>query len=193
VEYETLTQHHNPIDLFATACAWDGPKVAVYEPSQTVGGLQHGLAQQLGMDPSNVRVISPYVGGAFGSKASVTPRTVLVALAARVLGRPVKLVASRDQGFTISTYRAETRHRIRLGASRDGKLRVLWHEAYELTSRADDYFVAGTETTPGFFKRRISIPRFMSYAPTAARPDSCVRRSRSPTCLHSKARWMNSP
>jgi xanthine dehydrogenase YagR molybdenum-binding subunit len=135
VEYETPTQHHNPIELCATACAWDGPKVTVYEPSQTVGGLQHGLAQQLGMDPSNVRVISPYVGGAFGSKASVTPRTALAALAARALGRPVKLVASRDQGFTISTYRAETRHRMRLGASRDGKLQALWHEAYELTSR----------------------------------------------------------
>jgi xanthine dehydrogenase YagR molybdenum-binding subunit len=54
---------------------------------------------------------------------------------------------SRDQGFTISTYRAETRHRVQLGASREGKLQALWHEAYELTSRADDYFVGGTETT----------------------------------------------
>jgi xanthine dehydrogenase YagR molybdenum-binding subunit len=146
-EYETPTQHHNPIELFATACAWDGPKLTVYEPSQTVGGLQHGVAQQLGIDPANVRVISPYVGGAFGCKASVTPRTALIALAARALGRPVKLVASRDQGFTISTYRAETRHRVRLAASHDGMLQALWHEAYELTSRADDYFVAGTETT----------------------------------------------
>jgi xanthine dehydrogenase YagR molybdenum-binding subunit len=65
----------------------------------------------------------------------------------RAVGRPVKLVASRDQGFTISTYRAETRHRIQLGASREGKLQALWHEAYELTSRAYDYFVGGTETT----------------------------------------------
>jgi xanthine dehydrogenase YagR molybdenum-binding subunit len=109
--------------------------------------LQHGVTEQLGIDPSDVRVISPYVGGAFGCKAAVTPRTALVALAARALGRPVKLVASRDQGFTISTYRAETRHRVQLGASREGKLQALWHEAYELTSRADDYFVGGTETT----------------------------------------------
>jgi xanthine dehydrogenase YagR molybdenum-binding subunit len=145
--YETPAQHHNPIELFATICVWSGPKLTIYEPSQTVGGLQHGVAQQLGIDPSDVRVISPYVGGAFGCKAAVTPRTALVALAARALGRPVKLVASRDQGFTISTYRAETRHRVQLGASREGKLQALWHEADELTSRADDYFVAGTETT----------------------------------------------
>ena len=105
------------------------------------------MAQQLAIDPSDVRVISPYVGGAFGGKAAVTPRTALVALAARKLRRPVKLVASRDQGFTISTYRAETRHRVQLGASREGKLQALWHEAYELTSRADDYYVGGTSTT----------------------------------------------
>ncbi len=146
-EYETPTQHHNPIELYATTCVWDGPKLTIYEPSQTVAGLQIGIAQELGMDPADVRVISPYVGGAFGGKAAVTPRSALVALAARALKRPVKLVASRDQGFAVSTYRAETRHHVRLGASRDGKLQALWHEAFELTSRADDYYVAGTETT----------------------------------------------
>ena len=146
-EYETPAQHHNPIELFATSCVWEGSKLTIYEPSQTVGGLQHGVAEQLGIDPSSVRVISPYVGGAFGCKAAVTSRTAPVALAARAVGRPVKLVAGRDQEFTLSTYRAETRHRVQLGASRDGKLQALWHEAYELTSRADDYFVAGTETT----------------------------------------------
>jgi len=146
-EYETAAQHHNPIELFATTCIWEGPELTIYEPSQTVGGLQDGVAEQLGIKPENVRVISPYVGGAFGSKAAVTPRTALIALATRALGRPVKLVATRDQGFTIATYRAETRHRVQLGASGGGQLKALWHEGYELTSRADDYFVAGTETT----------------------------------------------
>lgn len=146
-EYETPTQHHNPIELYATTCVWNGSKLTVYEPSQTVSGLQYGIAHELGMDPADVRVISPFVGGAFGGKAAVTPRSALVALAARALGRPVKLVASRDQGFTVSTYRAETRHHVQLGASRDGKLQALWHEGFELTSRADDYYVAGTETT----------------------------------------------
>ena len=95
--------------------------------------------------PSKVHVVSPFVGGAFGSKAQLTPRTGLVALAAKKLNRPVKLVATRDQGFTIATYRAETRHRIRIGAQRDGKIVSFSHEGWEVTSRPDPYAVAGVE------------------------------------------------
>jgi xanthine dehydrogenase YagR molybdenum-binding subunit len=75
----------------------------------------------------------------------MTPRTALVALAAKRLNRPVKLVATRDQGFTIATYRAETRHHIRLGARRDGKLLGYSHEGREISSRPDPYVVAGVE------------------------------------------------
>ena len=77
----------------------------------------------------------------------MTPRTAIIASIARRLGRPVKLVATRDQGFTIATYRAETRHQIQLGASRDGKLTALRHEGWEISSRADPYAVGGTKTT----------------------------------------------
>jgi xanthine dehydrogenase YagR molybdenum-binding subunit len=144
-EYATPTQHHNPIELFATTCAWTDDRLTVYEPSQFVYGLKNGIAQRLGIDPAKVRVVSRFVGGAFGSKGQVTPRTALIALAAKRLGRPVKLVATRDQGFTVSTYRAETRHRIRLGARRDGKLVGYWHEGWEVSSRPDPYVVAGVE------------------------------------------------
>ena len=80
-------------------------------------------------------------------RSSVTPRTALVAIAARRVGRPVKLVTTRDQGFTVATYRAETRHHIRMGATRAGKLTALLHEGWEVTSRADAYKVAGTDAT----------------------------------------------
>ena len=145
--YGTPTQHHNPIELFTTTCAWNGPKLTIYEGSQYVHGLRNGIAAQLEIDPGNVHVINPYVGGAFGSRGSMTQRTALVAVAARRVGRPVKLVVTRDQGFTIGTYRAETRHHIRLGASRDGKLNALLHEGWEVTSRADAYKVAGTDAS----------------------------------------------
>lgn len=147
VEYGTPTQHHNAIELFATTCVWSGDELTVYEASQFVYGARNSVAEQLGMDPDKVRVISTFVGGAFGSKGALTPRTALVALAARRLGRPVKLVATRDQGFTIASYRAETRHRVRLGASRDGKLAGYSHEGWEVTSRPDTYFVGGTDST----------------------------------------------
>jgi xanthine dehydrogenase YagR molybdenum-binding subunit len=145
--YETPPQHHNPMELFATSCVWNGDSLTIYEPSQYVYGLKNGVAEQLGIEPDNVRVINPYVGGAFGSKGSMTPRTAIIASIARGLGRPVKLVATRDQGFTIATYRAETRHEIQLGASRDGKLVALRHEGAEISSRADAYAVGGTKTT----------------------------------------------
>ena len=146
-EYATPTQHHNAIELFSTTCLWTGDKLAIYEPSQIVHGLKHGVAEQLGILPDNIRVVSPFVGGAFGSKASVTPRTALIALAARRVGRPVKLVMTRDQGFTVATYRAETRHRLRLGADAEGKFTALSHEGWEVTSRPDPYLVGGTDTT----------------------------------------------
>jgi xanthine dehydrogenase YagR molybdenum-binding subunit len=145
--YETPTQHHNPMELFATSCAWSGGQLTIYEPSQYVHGLKNGVADQLGIDADKVRVINPYVGGAFGSKGSVTPRTAIIAAIARRLNRPVKLVATRDQGFTIATYRAETRHVIQIGASHDGRLVALRHEGAEISSRADAYAVGGTKTT----------------------------------------------
>jgi xanthine dehydrogenase YagR molybdenum-binding subunit len=144
-EYGTPTQHHNPLELFTTTCVWEGDKLTIYEPSQFVYGLKNGVAQRLGIDADNIRVVSHFVGGAFGSKGMMTPRTALVALAARKLNRPVKLVPTRDQGFTIATYRAETHHRVRLGARRDGKMVAYSHEGWEVSSRADPYVVAGVK------------------------------------------------
>ena len=151
-EYETPPQHHNAIELYATTCVWNGDELTVYEPSQWVIGLQHGLAREIGVDPANIHAVSPYIGGAFGSKGSITPRTSLIAMAAKTLGRPVKLVVPRDQGFTTATYRAETRHHIKFGAEQDGTIMSYWHEAWELTSRADDYAVGGTKNTTAMYQ-----------------------------------------
>ena len=147
VEYSTPTQHHNPIELFTTTADWAGDRLTIWESSQNVYGIKFGLAEQLGIPPANVRVVSPFIGGAFGSRGSLTQRTALVALAAKAVGRPVRLEPTRHQGFTIATYRAETRHRVQLGASQDGKLQALVHEGWEISSRPDNYKVAGTEAS----------------------------------------------
>jgi xanthine dehydrogenase YagR molybdenum-binding subunit len=146
-EYETPTQHHNPMELFTTTCLWSGDRLTIYEPSQFVHAVRAEVAKQLGLELENVRVISRFVGGGFGSRGGITSRTAWIALAARRINRPVKLVATRAQGFTIATYRAETRHRVRLGATRDGRLQSLSHEGWEVTSRPSTYNVAGTATT----------------------------------------------
>jgi xanthine dehydrogenase YagR molybdenum-binding subunit len=145
--YSTPTQHHNPMELFTTTCVWEGAKLTVYEPTQTMYGLKAAVAKQLGLDLANVRTVSRYVGGGFGSKGAATSRTVWIALAAKRLKRPVKLVSTRDQGFTIATHRAETRHHLQLGATRDGKLTAFSHEGWEVTSRPSGYNVSGVEST----------------------------------------------
>lgn len=145
--YATPTQHHNPMELFTTTALWEGDELTIYEPSQFMVGMQHGIAAQLRHDPAKTSVVSHYVGGAFGSKGAITPRTAVIALAARRLNRPVKLVATRDQGFTLATHRAETRHRVRLAADRDGRIAAVLHEGDEVSSRLDSYVVAGTDIT----------------------------------------------
>ncbi len=145
--YYTPTQHHNPIELFTTTCVWDGPRLTIYEPTQFMWGAKAVLAKRLGIDPANVRFVCRYVGGAFGSKGPPNERTAWIAIAARRAGRPVKLVATRDQGFTIATYRAETRQHVKLGATADGRLTSVFHEGWEVTSRPSGYSVGGVETT----------------------------------------------
>jgi len=145
--YETPTQHHNSIELFTTTAEWSEGKLTIWEPSQFVYGLRANVAQQIGIDPEDLHVMSKFVGGGFGSKGGATARTAWIAIAARRINRPVKLVATRDQGFTIATYRAETRHHLQLSATRDGKLTALRHEGWELTSRPSKYNVSGTDTT----------------------------------------------
>ncbi|HUZ67704.1 MAG TPA: xanthine dehydrogenase family protein molybdopterin-binding subunit [Beijerinckiaceae bacterium] len=146
-KYATSAMHHNALELFTTSCVWADDQLTIYEPSQFVYGMKYGVAEQLGIDPNKVRVHSEFIGGAFGGKGSLTQRTALIALAARRLNRPVKLVATRGQGYTIATYRAETRHHIRLGATRAGNLTAYAHEGSEVTSRPDPYKVGGTQDT----------------------------------------------
>ncbi|HUZ11241.1 MAG TPA: xanthine dehydrogenase family protein molybdopterin-binding subunit [Caulobacteraceae bacterium] len=145
--YSTPAQHHNPMELYTTTCAWENGRLIVQEPSQFVHGLRGALARQLSMDPQAIRALSKYVGGAFGAKGAITARTAWIAIAARRLGRPVKLVATRAQGFTIATYRAETRHRVALGAARDGRLTAVIHQGQEVTSRPSNYNVSGVKST----------------------------------------------
>lgn len=149
--YATPIQHHNPIELFTTRCAWEGDKLTVNEPTRFVGAVQHGLAAQLGLDPANVRVVSGLIGGHFGSKFALSQHTALVALAARRLGRPVSLVPTRRQCFTIANYRPESRHDIRLSADAEGRLTALVHEAEVVTSRFDPFAMEGADVTASLY------------------------------------------
>jgi xanthine dehydrogenase YagR molybdenum-binding subunit len=119
----------------------------VHEGTQNAGAVRNGLARQLGIDPANVEVISPYIGGGFGQKNSLQPHIGPLAIAARRLGRPVKFVMTRPQTFHQGSFRPASRHRIRLGADRSGRLAAAIHEVDQQTSRHDLFLALYTETT----------------------------------------------
>ncbi|RKN04238.1 xanthine dehydrogenase family protein molybdopterin-binding subunit [Streptomyces radicis] len=133
----TVMQHHNAMEPSVTLAAWDGDRLTVHESTQGVTGTQQSLAHAFDVPTADVRVISPYVGGAFGAKTT-WPHALLTAAAARHVGRPVKLVLSRAQSYTSHGHRPETHQRVRLGARRDGRLTVAEHVTTEQMSRTEE-------------------------------------------------------
>ena len=95
--YETPMVHHNPMEPHATIASWDGDQLTLYDSTQAVNGDQKTVARALGIDAKNVRVVCPFVGGGFGCKGSTWSHVVIAAMAARQVGRPVKLVLDRPQ------------------------------------------------------------------------------------------------
>ena len=130
-------QHQNPIELIATVAEWNDGKLTIHEGTQNAEAIRHGLMAALGLTTDQVQVISPYTGGGFGQKNSLQMQTVLAAVAARRLQRPLKLVVSRAQIFHDASFRAASRQRVRLGADRSGQMLAAIHEVDAQTSRHD--------------------------------------------------------
>jgi xanthine dehydrogenase YagR molybdenum-binding subunit len=147
LRYTLPAQHQNPMEIIATVAEWNDGVLTIREPTQNAEGVRHGLAKQLGIEPAKVRVLSPTLGGGFGQKNSLQSHTALVAIAARTLQRPVKLVMTRAQLFHNASFRPASRHRVRLGADRNGRLLSAIHEIDQQTSRHDLFPSFGTEIT----------------------------------------------
>jgi xanthine dehydrogenase YagR molybdenum-binding subunit len=137
--YRTADRHHNAMEPSATVAQWQDGKLTVHDATQWVWGVRMVLARALGMPQEDIRVISQFTGGGFGCKGYVWPHQVLAAVAARQVGRPVKLVLTRAQAYTSHGYQAASEQRLALGASRDGRLLGLRHESFNPTSIDDDY------------------------------------------------------
>jgi xanthine dehydrogenase YagR molybdenum-binding subunit len=123
----------------ATIAAWDGDRLTVWDKTQWVGGTRAELAAVFGLPLGSVRVLSPFVGGGFGSGLRCWPHVVVAALAARDVGRPVKLVLTRRQMYFGTGFRPAYRYRLRLGADGDGRLRAAAHHIRAETSRYEDF------------------------------------------------------
>ena len=138
--YETASQYHNAMEPHAVVAAWDGDTLSIDTPSQGLAMAQGRLAGLFGMSPDKIHIRSPFLGGGFGSKGFISGPQILGIMAARLVGRPVKLVLRREQMYGPLGHRAPTRQTLRIGADNDGRLTALDHRTKTTSSTFDDFF-----------------------------------------------------
>ena len=152
VSFPTAMNHHNPIEPHATLAEFGtddaGERtLTVRDTTQNLSGVRSDLARMFGVQPANVRVVCPFVGGAFGSKGAMWPNGVLATMCAEAAGAPVKLVVTRRQMYGGTGHRTPLLQRVALGAKRDGTLTAILHEGVQTTARTDVYSEAFTTAT----------------------------------------------
>src|ERR1700688_4949354 len=131
----------------AIVVAWDGDSLSVDTPSQGLAMAQGRIAGLFGIAPSKIHIRSPFLGGGFGSKGLISGPQVLGVMAARMVGKPVKLVLRREQMFGPVGHRPPTRQTLRLGADNDGKLTALDHHTKTASSTFDDFFEPASDVS----------------------------------------------
>lgn len=149
--YTTPAQTHNPMGPFATTAFWDGGSLTVHDCTQGPVFTRAALAVAFAMPEERIRVLAPFVGGAFGAGLRTWPHVVLAAAAARMVGRPVRLVLTRAQMFTSVGYRPPTVQHLTIGASRTGGLLALDHECTEPTALEGDFTESPTRISAVFY------------------------------------------
>ena len=145
--YETAPQYHNAMEPHAIVAAWDGDTLSVDTPSQGLAMAQGRLAGLFGIAPNKIHIRSPFLGGGFGSKGMISGPQVLGVMAARMVGKPVKLVLRREQMFGPVGHRAPTRQTLRIGTDKDGKLTALDHRTKTTSSTFDDFFEPASDAS----------------------------------------------
>jgi len=139
VTYTTPIEHHNPLETHATIAEWQGDRLILHDSTQYMKGVQRIVASIFDIPPENVTAICPYVGGGFGCKGSAWSHVVLAAMAAKQVGRPVKLSLDRNQMFGPVGCRPNTEQRMRMAALPDGRLTASAHDTIAYTSMFEDW------------------------------------------------------
>ena len=138
-EYTIPIETHNPMEMHATIAVWEGDKLTVYDKSQGPKSVQSELARLFAIDEKNVKVITEYVGGAFGSGLRSWPHVHAAVIASKKVNRPVKVLLNREQMFTMVGYRPQSWQKIGIGANKDGKLVGITHHAVSNTSTYENF------------------------------------------------------
>jgi xanthine dehydrogenase YagR molybdenum-binding subunit len=137
-EYSIPTEHHNPMELFASTAIWENGQLTVYDKTQGVQNVQQYLCKVFKLQPGAVRVMSPYMGGGFGAGLRPQYQAVLAVLGANALKRPVRVMLTRAQMYALG-YRPASIERLALGASSSGTLDSMQHEAIAVTSQFEEF------------------------------------------------------
>lgn len=150
-EYENPVYHHNPIELLASIASWEkrdgADHLMLYDTTRSVDMLRDVVCHSFDLPESQVHIVSKFIGGAFGSKAWTFHNPLLVALAAKVVGRPLRLEWRRQQVYSIGGHRPAQRHRLRIGAEPDGRMRALHHWTRQHGSMVSGYTEYGSRMT----------------------------------------------
>lgn len=158
VEYTIPIEHHNPMEMHGAIAFWEGDKLMIFDKSQGVYGVRGHLAQSFGIPVNNVSVVSLFVGGAFGAALKPNYYPFITAMAAKDLERPVKVNYTRRQMFTGHGYRPFTYQKVKMGASKDGKLQSVIHEVVGNTSSFENF----SEGTSGFGRTLYKVENYDS-------------------------------
>jgi xanthine dehydrogenase YagR molybdenum-binding subunit len=138
--YTTADRHHNQMEPHATTAVWEADgTLTLYETTQHIFGTQQLVAIVLGIAAARIHVVSPFLGGGFGGKGYVWPHTLMAAVAAKAIGRPVRIQLTRAQMYSMAGHQPATLQTISLGADRDGKLVAVQHQSISPTSVFDNY------------------------------------------------------
>ena len=139
VTYNTPIEHHHPMELHNIIAVWEGDKVTAYASTQMVENAVITIAETFQMPKENVRVITPYVGGGFGSKLQLREHATLGIMAAKMVDRPVQFTVTRHEMFTAIGFRQHNQQRMRLGADKDGNLIAVGHDTTSHTSFTEEF------------------------------------------------------
>jgi xanthine dehydrogenase YagR molybdenum-binding subunit len=149
--YETPVQYHNAMEPHAIVASWDGDRLSIDTPSQGMAMAQGRIAGLFGISPDKIFIRSPFLGGGFGSKGLVKGPQVLGILAAKMTGRPVKLVLRREQMFGPVGHRSPSRQRLRMGTDANGRLAAIEHRAKIATSTFDDFYEPAADASHALY------------------------------------------
>ena len=147
VTYTTPLESHAMMEPHATLARWEGENLILHTSNQMLDLGRAAVARTLRMAPENVRLISPFIGGGFGSKLWVNADAILAAMAARHLNRPVKVALTRQQIFNVTTHRSDTIQRVRLGTDETGRILAIGHDAYSGNLRTEQQYEAAADQT----------------------------------------------